>query len=140
MCTNSDWTALLKNICALLQVRKIFEVRISKGLQKELKNSNLDIVKKEVFQLESQERGVAMESTLKRKKKKIMTNDDVPGIIMFRDSILNSSNNKHKTQVNFYIVLTAILCLIHSVLLGFWSRKQIKSTSLFHGSQFDERK
>ncbi|KAK7372012.1 hypothetical protein VNO80_05380 [Phaseolus coccineus] len=45
-CTSSDWTALLKSICALLHVNKIFEVGISEGLREELKCLNLDIVEK----------------------------------------------------------------------------------------------
>ncbi|KAL2316742.1 hypothetical protein Fmac_030618 [Flemingia macrophylla] len=46
ICTSSDWTALLKSICALLHVNKIFEVGISEGLREELKYLNLDIVEK----------------------------------------------------------------------------------------------
>ncbi|KAK8467156.1 hypothetical protein PHAVU_008G268900 [Phaseolus vulgaris] len=45
-CASSDWTALLKSICALLHVNKIFEVGISEGLREELKYLNLDIVEK----------------------------------------------------------------------------------------------
>ncbi|KAH1263728.1 DNA mismatch repair protein MSH5 [Glycine max] len=46
ICTSSDWTSLLKSICALLHVNEIFEVGISKGLREELKYLNLDIVEK----------------------------------------------------------------------------------------------
>ncbi|XP_057724377.1 DNA mismatch repair protein MSH5 [Arachis stenosperma] len=46
ICTSSDWTALLKSICALLHLGKIFEVGISEGLREELKYLNLDIVEK----------------------------------------------------------------------------------------------
>ncbi|KAH1092766.1 hypothetical protein GLYMA_14G022400v4 [Glycine max] len=46
ICTSFDWTALLKSICAMLHVNKIFEVGISEGLREELKYLNLDIVEK----------------------------------------------------------------------------------------------
>uniref|UniRef100_A0A0R0L9U5 DNA mismatch repair protein MSH5 n=2 Tax=Glycine max TaxID=3847 RepID=A0A0R0L9U5_SOYBN len=46
ICTSSDWTSLLKSICALLHVNEIFEVGISEGLREELKYLNLDIVEK----------------------------------------------------------------------------------------------
>ncbi|KAF1868745.1 hypothetical protein Lal_00036183 [Lupinus albus] len=46
LCTSSDWTALLKSICALLHINKIFEVGISEGLREELMHLNLDIVEK----------------------------------------------------------------------------------------------
>ncbi|KAK7320377.1 hypothetical protein VNO77_29795 [Canavalia gladiata] len=46
ICTSSDWTALLKSICALLHINKIFEVGISEGLREELKYLNLDMVEK----------------------------------------------------------------------------------------------
>ncbi|XP_027939204.1 DNA mismatch repair protein MSH5 isoform X1 [Vigna unguiculata] len=45
-CTSSDWAALLKSICALLHVNKIFEVGMSEDLREELKYLNLDIVEK----------------------------------------------------------------------------------------------
>ncbi|KAK7300056.1 hypothetical protein RJT34_10888 [Clitoria ternatea] len=46
ICTCSDWAALLKSICALLHVNKIFEVGISEGLREELEHLNLDIVER----------------------------------------------------------------------------------------------
>ncbi|XP_057441153.1 DNA mismatch repair protein MSH5 isoform X2 [Lotus japonicus] len=46
ICTSTDWTALLKSICALLHINKIFEVGISEALQEELKYLNLDIIEK----------------------------------------------------------------------------------------------
>ncbi|XP_054819535.1 DNA mismatch repair protein MSH5-like isoform X3 [Prosopis cineraria] len=47
-CTSSDWTALLKSICALLHINKIFEVGISEGLREELTRLKLNIIEKAV--------------------------------------------------------------------------------------------
>ncbi|XP_028796757.1 DNA mismatch repair protein MSH5 [Neltuma alba] len=46
ICTSSDWTALLKSICALLHINKIFEVGISEGLREELRRLDLNIIEK----------------------------------------------------------------------------------------------
>ncbi|KAI4314224.1 hypothetical protein L6164_027157 [Bauhinia variegata] len=48
ICTSSDWAALLKTICALLHLNKIFEVGISEDLREQLKQFNLDIAEKAV--------------------------------------------------------------------------------------------
>ncbi|KAL6199389.1 hypothetical protein ACLB2K_029173 [Fragaria x ananassa] len=46
VCTSTDWTAFLKNVCSLLHVNKIFEVGVSESLQEHAKYLNLDIVEK----------------------------------------------------------------------------------------------
>ncbi|KAM3344114.1 DNA mismatch repair protein MSH5 isoform X8 [Capsicum galapagoense] len=47
--TSADWAAFLKTVCALLHIRKIFEVGISGSLQEELKYLNLDIIERAGF-------------------------------------------------------------------------------------------
>ncbi|KAL7087942.1 hypothetical protein ACP275_13G098900 [Erythranthe tilingii] len=46
VCTSSDWTALLKSICSLLHINKIFEVGISETLREQLNHLNLDVIEK----------------------------------------------------------------------------------------------
>ncbi|PNT66568.1 hypothetical protein BRADI_3g14127v3 [Brachypodium distachyon] len=45
-CTSSDWHTVLKCICSLLHINKIFEVGISEHLANKLQNINIDLVKK----------------------------------------------------------------------------------------------
>ncbi|XP_016545387.2 DNA mismatch repair protein MSH5 isoform X3 [Capsicum annuum] len=47
--TSADWAAFLKTVCALLHIRKIFEVGISGSLLEELKYLNLDIIERAGF-------------------------------------------------------------------------------------------
>ncbi|XP_063944989.1 DNA mismatch repair protein MSH5 isoform X3 [Daucus carota subsp. sativus] len=46
ICTSSDWACLLKSICSLLHINKIFEVRTSETLHEQVSLLDLDILEK----------------------------------------------------------------------------------------------